>query len=232
MAGLAFADTRSPRSLSTKFRAQRDIGLRAFILQQRAPIRGSFRVLDLGGTADYWARVGIEWLAENDIDVTCVNHVDGEFGISNLESSRVRCVVADGRALSAYADNSFDFVHSNSVIEHVGRWPDMRAFANECRRLAPAYYIQTPYFWFPVDPHFYRVPFFHWYPESIRLKLLRKMQIGWSPAQADIDRAMSLVMSSTLLDRTQFGSLFPDAKINYERLMLLPKSLIATRAAT
>lgn len=229
MSGAGLADARDLRSLSTKFRARRDVLLRDFILQRRGAVAGPFRILDLGGTADYWRRVGFDWLEANDIDITCVNHIATEFGASEREAVRLRCIVADARAMTGHAADSFDFVHSNSVIEHVGRWSDMRAFANECRRLAPAYYVQTPYFWFPVDPHFYRVPMFHWLPESLRLKLLRRIKIGWSPPQHDIDRAMSLVESSILLDHSQFADLYPDAEIRFERIALLPKSLIALR---
>ena len=223
------ADARDLRSLSARFRARRDVLLRDFILRRRATVAGPFRVLDLGGTADYWRRVGFDWLEANDIDITCVNHIASEFGASEREAVRLRCIVGDGRAMSEHADLSFDFVHSNSVVEHVGRWSDMRAFANECRRLAPAYYVQTPYQWFPIDPHFYRVPGFHWMPQSLRLKLVQRMQVGYSPAQHDVDSAMNIVESAVLLDRTQFASLFPDAEIRFERLALLPKSLLALR---
>lgn len=229
MTRVSIADARDPRSLSTRFRTRRDALLRSFILERRAGVSGPFRILDLGGTADYWRRVGFDWLEVNDIDITCVNHLATEFGASAREAVRLRCIVGDGRDMHEHADNSFDFVHSNSVVEHVGRWPDMRAFANECRRLAPAYYVQTPYFWFPIDPHFYRVPMFHWMPESWRLKLFRRMKIGHAAAAPDIDRAMSLVMSSILLDHSQFTGLFPDAEVRFERVALLPKSLIAMR---
>lgn len=229
---VALGDARNAGSLSYRFRIRRDRLLREVILAERRSVEGVFRILDLGGTADYWRRVGFDFLEANDIDITCVNHIATEFGVSARESSRFRCIVGDACAMTGHADRSFDFVHSNSVIEHVGRWPQMRAFANEVRRLAPAYYVQTPYFWFPVDPHFYRVPLFHWMPESWRLKLLRRFKVGWSRPIDDIDRAMSLVMSSILIDASQFRSLFPDAPVRFERFIGLPKSLIAIRAAT
>lgn len=223
------ADARDARSLSTRFRSKRDTLLRDFIERRRAGVTAPFRVLDLGGTADYWRRVGFDWLEAHDIDVTCVNHIATEFGASEREATRLRCIVGDGRAMTGHADGSFDLVHSNSVIEHVGRWPDMRAFADEVRRLAPAYYVQTPYFWFPVDPHFHRMPFYHWLPPSLRLKALQRWKLGWAPPSRDVDRAMRLLDSNILIDRTQFRALFPDALHRFERVAGLPKSLLALR---
>lgn len=224
----SWADSRSPKSLSTRFRTRRDAVLRAFIEQRIAGRSAPFRILDLGGTADYWRRVGFAWLDRNNITVTCVNHVATEFGAA-ADPRLLQSIVGDGCDMAGHADMSYDLVHSNSVIEHVGRWPDMRRFANEVRRLAPAYYVQTPYFWFPVDPHFHRVPMFHWLPESVRLKLLRRFRIGYSGPATSVDGAMAQVMSNIMLDRTQFRSLFPDARHSFERLAGLPKSMIAMR---
>lgn len=229
MARVLLADGRDPRSLSSYFRGKRDLRLRAFILQRRAGVAGRFHILDLGGTADYWRRVGFAWLEEHDIDVTCVNHIASEFGASEAEAVRLRCIVGDGRDMADHADDSYHFVHSNSVVEHVGGWSDMRAFAREVRRLAPAYYVQTPNFWFPIDPHFYRLPFYHWLPVSLRAKLVRRFKLGWGPSPTDLDGAMAMVMSSVLLDDDQMRALFPDAEHVVERLLLLPKSLIAMR---
>ena len=232
---VALGDARNAGSLSYRFRLRRDRLLRDVIIKARRDAGKTsgavFRILDLGGTADYWRRVGFDFLEANDIDITCVNHIATEFGVSAKESSRFRCIVGDACRMLEHADNSFDFVHSNSVIEHVGRWPQMRAFADEVRRLAPAYYVQTPYFWFPIDPHFYRVPMFHWMPESWRLKLVRRFQVGWARPVDDVDRGMSLVMSSILIDGSQFRALFPDAPVRFERFIGLPKSLIAIREA-
>lgn len=226
MAGLA--DTRDQRSLSTRFRERRDVLLRDFIVKRRREVVGPFRILDVGGTADYWRRVGFDFIEANDLRITCVNLVVTEFGAAVPIAARFDFAAGDARGLS-YADNAFDFVHSNSVVEHVGRFADMAAYAREIRRLAPAYYVQTPYYWFPVDPHFYRMPFFHWLPTSLRLKLVRRFQLGWARPVTDVPHAMSIVESSVLLDRLQFTTLFPDAALRFERIGGFPKSLIALR---
>ena len=158
-----------------------------------------------------------------------MNHIVDEFGNSRNDDIPVKCIQGDACDMIDHADFSFDLVHSNSVIEHVGRWSDMRRFAREVRRLAPAYYVQTPYFWFPIDPHYYRMPFFHWMPESVRLKAHRRVKLGWPSPEPEIDDAMRLVTSSNMLDGAQFRTLFPDARHSFERLALLPKSMIAIR---
>ena len=137
--------------------------------------------------------------------------------------------IGDGCKLP-YPDQSFDLVHPNSVIEHVGRWPDMVAFAAECRRLAPRYYVQTPYFWFPFEPHF-GMPFFHWLPEPLRVYLVAHFALGRFPRADSLSRAVEWVQSANLLGRRQFKYLFPDAIIQPERFAGMIKSLIAIKPA-
>ena len=136
--------------------------------------------------------------------------------------------VGDACAMPHYADNAYDFVHSNSVVEHVGDWPRMEAFAGEVRRLAPRYYVQTPYFWFPIEPHF-SAPFFHWRSEQSRAKSLLKRRHGFADRAPDIGQAMRDVQHARLLDKAQFRYLFPDADHVDERVVGLTKSLIAIR---
>jgi hypothetical protein len=135
--------------------------------------------------------------------------------------------LADACALP-FPDNSFDMVHSNSVVEHVGRWGSMKAFAGEVRRLAPSYYVQTPNFWFPIEPH-YGVPFIHWLPQQARASLLTKMSLGRFGRTDDIGEALDIVQENDLLTVPQIKVLFPDAEVRIERLASMPKSLIAIR---
>jgi len=216
--------------MSRRFRAGRDVQLKALVEQAvaRRDGHGPFRILDLGGRFDYWTRVGLDFLDRHDIEVTCVNYSPEEMNANISASPRLTAVVGDACNMAQLQDNSYDMVHSNSVIEHVGLFHKMREFADETRRLAPAYYVQTPYFWFPIDPHFPRVPGFHWLPLSWRRKLIGRFRVGWSGPARDMDHAMRIVESSFLLDRSQFRALFPDARHRFEWL-LLPKSMIAER---
>jgi hypothetical protein len=105
----------------------------------------------------------------------------------------------------------------------------MKAMANEIRRLAPAYFVQTPYFWFPIEPHFRSVGF-HWLPEAIRARKLMSRKHGFVEKAEHIDEAMRAVQSySYLLDRKMMAGLFPDAQIIFEKFLGLPKSMMAIR---
>ena len=224
-----FANPADKASLSHRFRSKRDAFLRDFLIDARSRGDGPCRIVDLGGGAAYWQRVGFDWLAEHGFQVDCVNLEVTELTRDTDTASPVRLIEGNACNMQDFADQSYDIVHSNSVIEHVGRWDEMRQFAGEVRRLAPNYYVQTPYFWSPVDPHFYRLPMIHWLPASLRAKLHMRLKAGWAPRAETIDDAMTLAESNYMLDRRQFKWLFPDAAIRPERVVGLTKSLIATR---
>jgi hypothetical protein len=104
----------------------------------------------------------------------------------------------------------------------------MSKFAAQTRRVAPHYYVQTPAFWFPIEPHF-GVPFFHWLPESTRMALVQRQHIGKGPKADDMDQAAALINYYRLLDRAQFSHFFPDAQIVLEKFLGLTKSFVALR---
>lgn len=180
------------------------------------------RVLDLGGTRSYWEALSDLWQDQN-FDITIVN-----LGGETLEDGLFHLRPGNACNLSEYDDNSFDVVHSNSVIEHVGHWPEMKAMADEVRRLAPHYYLQTPNFWFPLEPHF-RTLFWPLYPESWRAAMLMKKRRGYRGPVATLDEAMENVQTVNLLTAGQMKALFPDARIQRERAFGLTKSIIACR---
>jgi len=209
------------RKGSKVFRRQRFTIFLALIDEVLAK-QGICRILDIGGEVDYWSIVS-DLIGDRNIHVTMVNLTQVA-----IDSPRFSSIAGDARELSSLADLSFDLVHSNSVIEHVGRWNDMQAMAREVRRLAPAYYVQTPYFWFPIEPHC-STAFFHWLPEPVRLSmLLRKRRGHWGMAP-DVSTAIGQIQSAVLLDVRTMSALFPDAVIRREKVVGLTKSLIAIR---
>jgi SAM-dependent methyltransferase len=123
-----------------------------------------------------------------------------------------RFVQADARALP-FDDGAFDVAYSNSVIEHLEPG-DRPRFAEEVRRVAGRYLVQTPNRWFPVEPHVL-LPGFQFLPLGARKRL---WGLGVSEDEfADI----------RLLDAAELRSLFPEARIFRERFAGMTKSLVA-----
>lgn len=209
------SNPRDPSSVSYKLRAKRDEFLRAFLL------RNGRRILDVGGTAHYWHRVGRQFLEENGFEITVVNLTPTDLGEGPFE-----LLVGDATKLDM-PDNAFDICHSNSVIEHVGGAEQVADFARETRRLAPAYYMQTPNSAFPIDPHFWRMPFFHWLPRAARIELLQRLPIATAGKLPNRENAAAAVDGTRLLSAGQVRDLFPEASLRYERFLGLNKSIIA-----
>jgi hypothetical protein len=211
-----------PNSLANRFRRARSRRIKTLI-ETIAAEKGCCRIVDLGGMPDYWDLFDRDFLEARKVHVTLVN----TFRLADSDPM-FDMVEGDACGLDGMADNAFDLVHSNSVIEHVGDWARMTAFAGEVRRLAPRYYVQTPYFWFPVEPH-YASLFFHWRSEQWRARALMKRAHGFADKAPDMGAAMREVQDARLLDKAQFTFLFPDAAHFDEQAAGLTKSLIAIR---
>lgn len=217
----ALQDPDNPNSLAVRFRRARARRIVQLISEAGSP-KGC-RIIDLGGEPDYWSLFDRAFLQAARVHVTLVNPEPFE-----VDDPMFEAVTGDACDLPRHADGAFDLVHSNSVIEHVGDWVRMEDFAREVRRLAPRYYVQTPYFWFPIEPHF-SAPFFHWRSEQARIRLLMKRRHGFSEKAADVGAAMRDIQHARLLDKAQMRFLFPDASHHDERALGLTKSLIAVR---
>ena len=185
--------------------------------------QASDRVLDIGGTLDFWEKSGP---IGRELDVLNIRCEEG--AVIERNGCSIRHIQGDARALGC-ADNSYDLVFSNSVIEHVGSWVDQCAFAREARRAGKKIWIQTPAKYFFVEPHFLTL-FIHWLPKRIQKKLIRYGSL-WGllakPSPAQID---GMVEEIRLLTLPEMRILFPDCKIHKERFLgLLVKSYSAYR---
>jgi hypothetical protein len=214
-----------PNSFASRIRKRR-LKTLITLIEANHLKHGIVRILDLGGTEAYWRLLPEPILAL--VHVTLLNlpgsvqpPIDGPFQI----------VEADACHVPEFGDATFHIVHSNSVLEHVGDWPRMVSFAREVRRLAPNYYIQTPYFWFPIEPH-WMAPFFHWLPRPLQVALFMRFSFGHATRCETVGDAVLQADSARLLDKKMVRYLFPEAKLITERFLGIPKSLVALRGSS
>jgi hypothetical protein len=179
------------------------------------------RVLDLGGTVDTWRRSPIR-----PAHVTVLNLYEpndsNEDWISPLAGDA--CHAADVLA-EANVDPPFDVVYSNSLIEHVGGHARRTEFASQVRQLAQRHWVQTPYRYFPVEPH-WLFPGMQFLPAAARVKIATHWPLVHT-RPAGIDEARHEVLWTELVSITEMRDYFPSSTILRERMLGLTKSIIA-----
>lgn len=183
-----FSNYDNQKSLGSRLRARRIAPLLEMI-ESTYKDKGSVSIIDLGGTSNYWNIILGRYLNDYNVRITVVNLPD----ISVPEDyGSFRFIEADACNLSQFSDNSFDIAHSSSVVGHVGDWGRMVSFAEEVRRVSKRYFVQTPNYWFPIEPPC-MTPFFHWLPKPARQWLVSNFQMGhWKKANST-DEAVRIV---------------------------------------
>jgi hypothetical protein len=219
-----FSNYDSQKSVGSKLRAKRIAPLLEMI-EATFNEHGSVNVIDLGGTEKYWGIVPRQYLDEHNVNITIVN-LPGT--LKPKDHGPFKFVEADACDLAGFDDKSFHIAHSNSVVEHVGDWKRMVQFAKELSRVSQRCFVQTPNYWFPIEPHC-MTPIFHWLPKSIRIWLVLHFQLGHWRKAASVDEAVQIVESARLLNRKMFQELFRDAHVLTERFFWLPNSFIAIK---
>jgi len=181
------------------------------------------RILDVGGTIQFWENC---WPVDawGEISVTLLN-LSNQQVVSELP---VNWAEGDARNLCQFGNGQFDWCFSNSVIEHVGTLADQLRMASEVRRVARGYFVQTPYRYFPIEPH-HHFPGWAQLPIWLRTALHQRMDLGWIKAEPNYLSARIDVEGIRLLSLREFRLLFPDAEIRYERIGPFLKSITAVR---
>jgi SAM-dependent methyltransferase len=197
--GNVYATARGPLArLASPFAARARAARHArFFALTRLP-EGA-RVLDVG-----CGRLGLRGL-EPELDITGVD-------LAARPDYPGPFVRADAAAGLPFADDEFDLVYCSSVIEHVPP-PRRAAFAAEVRRVGRGWFVQTPAYSFPLEPHSL-LPFAHWLPVGLRRHYWR---LGAAGAWEEIE----------LLRRAEAESLFGPAL--GERAAGLVKSWVCVR---
>jgi hypothetical protein len=204
----------APGSLGARYRARRWEWLLAAF-----PDLGEMSVVDLGGTAESWRRAPVR---------------PARVHLVNLEKppedppAWLRADHADAcEPPPEILAGDHDLVVSNSVLEHVGGHARRHMFADVVHRLADRHWVQTPYRYFPVEPHWV-CPGMQFLPPPAKVAVARHWPLVHTPP-ADRAEALRAVLEVELLSRTEMRAYFPDSRILSERVAGLTKSLIAVR---
>ncbi|WP_211222289.1 class I SAM-dependent methyltransferase [Actinokineospora enzanensis] len=199
------------RSVSGRARAKRwDRLLLSF------PDLAEMRVLDLGGLPGFWLNASVR-----PAEVTTVNLVEAE-----SPGPWLRHLVDDACGPTGLGAETFDLVVSNSLIEHVGGYTARRRLADVIRSSAPRHWVQTPYRYFPVEPHWV-FPGLQFLPPHLRAKVIPHWPFGHS--NLDYHGALDAALACELLSLSEMRLLFPDSFIWHEKVAGLTKSLVAIR---
>jgi hypothetical protein len=201
-------------SLQRRFRARR-----MALLARTVGLTRDTRVLDVGGTIDIWR------LAPVMPRLVLLNQARARYEIGAGEA----VVLGDGASLP-FADQSFDLVFSNSVIEHVGSRAAQARFAAEIKRVGKQYWVQTPNRYFPIEQHLW-TPFVHWLPRKWQTAILKRFSV-WQMVThySAAERGFYInhyLDSIRLLSAPDLRDLFAGAAILRERFLGWTKSLIA-----
>jgi hypothetical protein len=205
----------APDSFGARYRARRWAWLNAAFPNLR-----QMSVVDLGGTADAWLQAPVR---------------PARVHLLNLETPPADLPgwmdsdLADACELpGSVLKGPYDLVVSNSVLEHVGGHERRQRFADAVHRLADLHWVQTPYRYFPVEPH-WLFPGFQFLPVAARTVVARHWPLVHTPP-ADRAAALRAALGVELVSRTELAFYFPGSEIRSERMAGLVKSLIAAKA--
>jgi len=176
------------------------------------------KIIDIGGTCNYWNLM-------NRIHQKNFKPVIVNISKEHLLNESCNGIKGDGKLLSFIKDKSFDFAYSNSMIEHLSSLDDQLEMAKNIKRVAKFYFVQTPAFAFPLEPHFL-FPFFHWLPRKVRILLVSRFNLGWFSRCKNEIEAEKLVDSIRIMKKKELKLIFRDSKIITERFFFIPKSYI------
>jgi hypothetical protein len=204
-----------PASIGQRMRARRWEWFRS-----EFPDIGSMSVIDLGGTPEAWLRAPVR--------PASVHVVNIEPQAAPPATEWIRADQADACNLPDRISRArYDLVFSNSVIEHVGGHAQRMRFAEAVHALSGRHWVQTPYRYFPVEPH-WLFPGLQFMPLALRARLAYHWPLVHTKAGSFND-ALLASMEVELISRTEMRFYFPNSDIRAERGLGLAKSLIAIK---
>ena len=162
-------------------------------------------VIDIGSTPslDKEQNIFLDNVKNNQ-NVTCLSNQDCK--ILQKKYKNIKNILIGDGCYTNLEDNSFDIVHSNATIEHVGSFDNQLSFVKELVRISKeSVFLQTPNRFHPIDFHTI-LPFIHWLPKNIHRKILKNFNFDFYSKEENLN----------LLSKSDFIELARDENIKYE----------------
>lgn len=188
---------------------------RGKFLKKLYPHIDELKILDLGGSESFWKETDIVCNFKN-ITILNIKKYENEY----INQKNINTVIYDGKVIP-FNNKSFDLIICNSVIEHVPI-KNRKFFCDEIKRVGKKFFLQTPSYYFPLEPHFV-MPFIHWLPKNIGFFLVNfsLWRILSNPNRKLIN---DYFFNTNLLKEKELKKYFTNSKIFKEKSFFMTKS--------
>jgi hypothetical protein len=156
------------------------------ILKKNTKYSKKKSIIDIGTTPslDDVQNIILSKIKDNK-NITCLSNLNCKILLKKYPNIK-KILIGDGRN-NNLPNNSFDIVHSNATIEHVGSYKNQLLFIKECIRISKKYvFIQTPNRFYPIDFHTI-LPFIHWLPKNIHRKILKIIGLNFYSLEKNLN---------------------------------------------
>jgi hypothetical protein len=177
-------------------------------------------IIDIGTTPslDDVQNIILSKIKDNE-NITCLSNLNCKILFKKYPNIK-KILIGDGRN-NNLPNNSFDIVHSNATIEHVGSYKNQKLFIKECNRISKKYvFIQTPNRFYPIDFHTI-LPFIHWLPKNTHRKILNIIGLNFY----GLEKNLNLLSESDLINLCEELNI-KNYKIIKYRLFFITSNLI------
>ena len=148
---------------------------------------------------------------KNNKNITCLS--DQDCIILKKKYPNIKDFIIGDGTNTNFKDMSFDIVHSNATLEHVGSYDNQIAFVKEAWRVSKNHvFIQTPNRFYPIDFHT-NLPLIHWLPKKIHRKILAFIGLNFY----SIEENLNLLSEKNLIDICK--------KLNIEKFKIIKYKL-------
>tara|TARA_B100001063_G_scaffold60531_1_gene54679 strand:+ start:144 stop:842 length:699 start_codon:yes stop_codon:yes gene_type:complete len=121
----------------------------------------------------------------NNKNITCISNQDCK--ILSQKYPHIKEFVIGNAIKMNFQNDTFDIVHTNATIEHVGSYQNQISLIRETLRVSKKHvFIQTPNRFYPIDFHT-TLPLIHWLPKNIHRKILKILGLNFYASEKNLN---------------------------------------------